>query len=97
MHTPPLPAYAAPDSVVAPVRPIIAAMFAPDGGVQLGDVAKGVRKVYDLAGMPAPPLRIVLGKAAIEAVRGQLRAVSEAVDTYEDWSDDLLEDVPVPA
>lgn len=58
----------------------------------MGDVQKAVQKIYDVAKLPDPPMRLVLGKDAVETIRGQLGKVLEDVAKYEAWSEDLLED-----
>ena len=64
----------------------------PDGGeVPSVDVAKAVAKIYELTLLPTPPLRLVLGKDALRNVRKQLGLVADDVDTFESWSEDLLE------
>ena len=62
------------------------------GAVPSGDVAKAVRKIYELACLAQPPLRLVLGKDALVSARRQMQMIVADIDAYEAWSDDLMED-----
>lgn len=62
------------------------------GDVPTGDVAKGVKKVYEVSRLSKPPMRLVLGKDAVGGVRKQIQSVMEDLESYEAWSEDLLED-----
>ena len=65
----------------------------PSRGVSAsGDVVKAVQKIYELSCLPHPPLRLVLGKDSLAGARRQLQLVTGDIDTYETWSDDLMED-----
>jgi len=54
-----------------------------------GDPNKAVAKWYELAQLPDPPMRLVLGKDAIGVVRAHITKLTEDVNAKEDWSDDL--------
>ncbi|TKA66086.1 hypothetical protein B0A49_07833 [Cryomyces minteri] len=52
-------------------------------GTQPGDPAKAAQKMYELAVMPDPPLRCLLGSDGLEALRGKLETYRENLDTFE--------------
>ncbi|KAI0092924.1 hypothetical protein BDY19DRAFT_1045279 [Irpex rosettiformis] len=58
---------------------------------KMGDTRKGSQKVYNLATLTDPPLRLVLGQDAIDSARGQLEAISVDLAAYESWSSDVAE------
>lgn len=62
------------------------------GSAKLGDPKKAVAKIWELAALESPPMRLVLGKDAFMHVRGQLESVTTEIAKYESWSDDLQED-----
>ena len=47
--------------------------------VKIGDVKKAVKKIYELSENPQPPLRAILGKDAVEALRQQLELPLEVM------------------
>ncbi|KAI0354401.1 NAD-P-binding protein [Trametes cingulata] len=53
------------------------------------DTAKGVAKIIELSGLQSPPLHFPLGKDAIAFVRAKIAALTEEIDKYESWSDNL--------
>ena len=59
-------------------------------GPDSGDVRKGVEKIFDLSKLSNPPLRLVLGKDAIQRTREYIAKLASEVDAYEAWSSDLL-------
>ena len=54
-----------------------------DGG-QPGDPVKAARAILDLVGMENPPLRLALGKDALEGIRSKLAHVGAELDRMED-------------
>ena len=59
--------------------------------MKLGDPNKAIKKIWELAELPEPPLRLVLGKDALRYAREQQHVVKADFDKYESWSDDLQE------
>ena len=59
------------------------------GDLKLGDPSKGVKKIYELSSLADPPLRLALGKDAIDYIRSQQKVVTADLEKYESWSDDL--------
>ena len=49
-----------------------------------------MEKVYELAYINDPPLRLALGKDALLAIRTKMATVNAEMDKFESWSDDLL-------
>ncbi|GJE98606.1 NAD(P)-binding protein [Phanerochaete sordida] len=84
------PAYTAPGTPAALGRTIIAA--ARDPAAKHGDLARTVARIYDLAGLERPPLRLVLGLDSLGVVRGHLGSVLREVEEYEGWSEGLREE-----
>lgn len=60
------------------------------GKVPAADAAKAVGKVYDLAGLENPPLRLVLGKGAVKQVKAKAVDMGKNAEEFESWSEDLL-------
>ena len=60
--------------------------------MKLGDPKKAVSKIWELAALENPPLRLVLGKDAFMHIRGQVESVTAEIAKYESWSGDLQED-----
>ena len=54
-----------------------------------GDLQKAVAKIHELGSLDNPPLRLPLGKDAVQAFRAQIASVTANVDLYESWSEDL--------
>lgn len=57
-----------------------------------GDVNKAIVKIYELAGLDNPPLRLPLGKDVVNSVKAQIASLTETVDKYESWSENLTLD-----
>ncbi|TAQ90776.1 hypothetical protein B7494_g914 [Chlorociboria aeruginascens] len=55
-------------------------------GTQVGDPIKGSKAMYELAIMDDPPLRIVLGSDAYNAINEKIKLYSENYKKYEDIS-----------
>ncbi|KAI1789112.1 NAD(P)-binding protein [Ganoderma leucocontextum] len=53
------------------------------------DSAKGVQKIYELSELPNPPFRVLLGKDINKRVRQYIVQLTQEVDEYAAWSDDL--------
>jgi NAD(P)-dependent dehydrogenase (short-subunit alcohol dehydrogenase family) len=79
-------------SLKTPKRPIdayaetaIARRKATQGynGIQPGDPVRGAHAIIDTVESPNPPLRLVLGAVALDAIRGKLGAVREEIDAHE--------------
>lgn len=78
------PAYTRPDLGSNIVRGQIA--NAPNTSA---DPEKAVKKIYELAQLPDPPLRFLIGKDAIAISRQHSKSVWEDADKYESWSEGL--------
>jgi len=52
-------------------------------GTQAGDPKKGAKAMYELAVLPEPPLRVVIGTDAYKAINGKIEAYSENYKKYE--------------
>ena len=57
-----------------------------------GDPIKAAVKILAVALVPNPPLRLVLGQHAVKNIRSQMHSILVDVDSYETWSEDLMED-----
>ncbi|WP_207427788.1 oxidoreductase [Pedobacter sp. SYSU D00535] len=57
-------------------------------GKQPNDPAKGARAIITAVNSENPPLRLPLGKEAIEAIRRKLKSVEENVNSWEDVAAD---------
>ncbi|KAL1624230.1 hypothetical protein SLS54_004160 [Diplodia seriata] len=55
-------------------------------GTQAGDPKKGAQAFYDLAVMPDPPLRCIVGTDAYSAINEKLDSYRESVKKYEKLS-----------
>ena len=88
---PPHPAYGKPNLPSFVARSILS----DPNYVLPGDLNKGVAKIYELACLQNPPLRLPLGKDAVESVKAQLASVTAEVEKYESWSDNLALDKAV--
>ena len=84
------PAYSNPGSVVVKLREMVQASSSPD--VPSGDVRKGAAKIFELTLVPNPPMRLLLGKYAVDGTRSQMRSILAEADAYEEWSEDLMQD-----
>lgn len=62
------------------------------GQMKLGDSAKAVMKIYDLAELGDPPMRLVLGKDAINYIKTQQESVASDIAKFESWSENLQMD-----
>ncbi len=56
------------------------------------DPRKAVKQFYKVASLPDPPVRIAIGQDAVGAIKQQLGKMSEGVDKYASWSEDLAYD-----
>lgn len=52
-------------------------------GAQTGDPAKAAQALLMIVKDPSPPAHLLLGKDALELVRGKLAAMSKEIDTWE--------------
>ncbi|KAF4624407.1 hypothetical protein G7Y89_g13765 [Cudoniella acicularis] len=52
-------------------------------GSQAGDPVKGAKTMYELAAMKDPPLRVVIGTDAYQAINGKIKAYGENYKKYE--------------
>jgi NAD(P)-dependent dehydrogenase (short-subunit alcohol dehydrogenase family) len=52
-------------------------------GTQAGDPIKGAKAMYELALLPDPPLRVVIGTDAYKAIMAKLKAYDENYTKYE--------------
>jgi NAD(P)-dependent dehydrogenase (short-subunit alcohol dehydrogenase family) len=55
-------------------------------GTQVGDPKKGAKAMYELAVMKEPPLRVVVGSDAYQAIMGKIKAYEENYKKFEDIS-----------
>ena len=78
------PAYASPGTIASKVR---AVMGNPNFKRPSAD--KAVQKVYKLAALPNPPIRLPVGKDMIVAIREEVSQLTSATETFESWSEDL--------
>lgn len=46
---------------------------------------------YKAASLPDPPLRLVMGRDALDGVKRKLKNLTEEIDNYEQWSEGLEE------
>jgi len=58
-------------------------------GTEQGDPKKAVVKIYELAELSDPPVRLVLGLDAIGAAKQQIGILTRDINAREDWSKDL--------
>lgn len=56
----------------------------------MGCPIKAASRIYDLAELENPPLRLALGEDCVNAIRGKLTAVLEDLDKYASWSRNLV-------
>lgn len=87
---PPPASYTGPTVPAAMIRKALSSLADP--GLKLGDPSKGVKKIYELSNLSDPPLRLALGKDAIDGIRNQQQGVTADLEKYESWSDDLKMD-----
>ncbi|CAL1703540.1 unnamed protein product [Somion occarium] len=88
-------------SVVFPIHPAYTNPTLPGtifraflaSGKEIGsDTAQGVEKIYELACLSEPPMRLALGIDAIRDIRAELKGVEADVGKYESWSEGLVLD-----
>ncbi|KAK3105459.1 hypothetical protein LTR53_018398 [Teratosphaeriaceae sp. CCFEE 6253] len=53
-------------------------------GTQAGDPVKGARAMWDIAQLPDPPLRTVIGSDAYTAIMGKIKTYGENYPKYAD-------------
>ena len=78
------PAYTNPALLPAIIRQSLS-----NTNAKRADPMKAMQRVYDLAALPDPPIRLPLGQDMITAARAEIASLTESVDKYETWSDDL--------
>ncbi|KAH8104677.1 hypothetical protein BXZ70DRAFT_608168 [Cristinia sonorae] len=83
-HFPPYPAYDKPHLTTTKLREII-----KNTPSRRGDPEKAVDRIYDLAGLEDPPMRLLLGKDAIGRLRAQQVNLLADAEKYESWSEGL--------
>ncbi|ETI29291.1 hypothetical protein G647_01744 [Cladophialophora carrionii CBS 160.54] len=66
-------------------------------GTQAGDPKKGARAMYELAIMPNPPLRVVIGSDAYKAVMNKIEQYEENYHRFEELSNSTDVDVDADA
>ena len=54
-----------------------------------GDVGGAILRIYELARMRNPPMRLTLGKDAITTLRDRLKGWEDGLNRYESWSEGL--------
>ncbi|KAI0738146.1 NAD(P)-binding protein [Daedaleopsis nitida] len=90
---PPHPAYSKPELASNVARNALVASIG--GGTTgskydvKGDIAKAAAAIYRLSEVQSPPLRLVLGKDAVEMARGKISSFSKEVEEYASWSEGL--------
>ena len=62
-----------------------------DPNFKIGDARKAIVKIFELAGLPTPPLRLAMGLDAVSKIRAQVSQLSGELEAYQGWSSDLLE------
>ena len=82
------PAYDRPELPTAAFK----SLWVSGGFVAPGDARKGMEKVYNLASLEQPPLRLPLGKEAVAAARAKTSAFLADTVKYESWSEGLERD-----
>ncbi|KAI0086341.1 hypothetical protein BDY19DRAFT_908321 [Irpex rosettiformis] len=82
-------AYLTPTSGLAKVEKLFGHLEKPE--TKLGDTIKFAEKIWELAALPNPPLRLPLGQDAVGFVEDQLKLVSTDLEAYRSWSSDLME------
>ena len=83
------PAYANSDSAVNIWRKFQEGPPDPARLRQLSDTAKGVQRIFDLTRLSDPPLRMPLGKDSVGFIRGYAAELTNMVEEYASWSNDL--------
>ena len=79
----PHPAYAGnPDLPVAKWR-------RGEASVEWKDTRRMMQMCYKVADLEDPPLRLVIGRDAVSAVREKIKKMTQMVDQYESWSKGL--------
>ncbi|PSR71895.1 hypothetical protein PHLCEN_2v12239 [Hermanssonia centrifuga] len=82
------PAYTKPGLPVVAVRSALENLNDPNN--KFGNAEKAAHKFYELASLPDPPLRLILGQDAIEIIRSKMKSVASDIENFEAWSSDLL-------
>lgn len=85
VNVPPHPVYTKPTNPAATLREWAKRGIANEGK----DAGKAVQPMYEIAQIPDPPLHFLLGKDAIQWVRGQIAEVLADMDRVVSWSDGL--------
>ena len=52
---------------------------------------KAVEKIYQLSELEQPPTRLPLGKDAVQLARAHIAAVTNDLDKFESWSENLAQ------
>jgi NAD(P)-dependent dehydrogenase (short-subunit alcohol dehydrogenase family) len=81
----PMPEY---EATVGPTR-----AYLSTHGSQLGDPAKAARAILAALDAPKPPLRLALGRDAVDTIRGQLESLTAELSEWEAVSRDTAFDV----
>lgn len=82
------PAYTNPSAPAAQIRKSLESL----ADHKLGDASKAVKRIYELAALPEPPMRLILGQDGIRYIRAQQQKITSDLEKYESWSTDLLTD-----
>ncbi|KAK0266819.1 hypothetical protein LTS16_023546 [Friedmanniomyces endolithicus] len=56
-------------------------------GTQAGDPVKGARAMWDIAQLPSPPLRTVIGSDAYKAIMGKIKTYGEEYPKYQELAE----------
>ena len=88
VYCPPPQAYTKATLPSAVTRSVIEA-----GALKLtNSVAKAVEKINQLSTLDDPPIRLALGKDAVQLARAHIAVVTGDLDKYESWSENLTSD-----
>ncbi|KAH9843767.1 uncharacterized protein C8Q71DRAFT_729992 [Rhodofomes roseus] len=85
VRIPPHPAYTKSTATTTKVREWVK----EDSFDTPADAGKAVAAIYRIAQLPDPPLHLVLGKDAVERVRGKAAKLLADIDRFASWSEDL--------
>ena len=56
------------------------------------DPSKAAKVIYKISKLSNPPLRLALGKQAVEEIRKKVKKVTAELEEYESWSSDMAFD-----
>ena len=56
------------------------------------DPYKAAKTIYKISELSNPPLRLALGKEAVEEIKKKIKRVAAELEEYESWSSDMTLD-----